>query len=283
MKGNENRGQGDNERSALPARTAALRLIVIPLVVYTAWMLETFLLERNTNLFVTVDPGALIVYTVVACILTGIVVPVLILRKSFLSGDVNMFQIGFRSLSRTVTMGIGTLLAGYVAVILFSPFGADRAAFAGAFLLLLPTAMASAMICWVLIGTHIQAYVRSGGSQVSIPAGVVATAVLFGLTTLVHSNAGSPGIALSSSIGVGIIAALFFFAVRDVYATTLVVAGMSAFLMAGRFDPVTLAHPGPGVFVSAALALFVLAAIHWFLFRHYTTIQIPVLQATGPD
>ena len=63
----------------------------------------------------------------------------------------------------------------------------------------------------------------------------------------------------------------------------MVVAGMSVFLMAGRFDPVTLAHPGPGVFVSAALALFVLAAIHWYLFRHYTTIQIPVLQATGPD
>ena len=272
----KNLGKRDKERSGLPqARTAELRLLVIPLMVYAAWMLETLLLEKNLHLFARIETGALIFYTVVACILTGIVVPFLVLRKSFLAGDVNMFQIGFRSLSRTITVGIGTVLAGYIAVVLFSPSGADRGAFTGAFLVLLPTAMASTMICWVLAGTHVQAYVRSGGSQVSIPAGVVATALLFGMTTLVHSDVGSPGAALSSSIGAGIIAALFFFAVRDVYATTLVVAGMSAFLMAGRIDPVTLAHPGLAVYASAALAIIVLIGIHWYLIRHYATIQIP--------
>jgi hypothetical protein len=266
----------DEDGGAHATRRAVLRLIVIPFTVYIAWLLETLLLEKNLNLFAQIEPGMLILYTVAVCVLTGIIVPFLILRKSFLTGDVNMFQIGFRSLPRTLTACILTLLAGYSAVVVASPYGTDRSAFAHAFLVFLPTAMASVMICWVVAGTHIQAYVRGGGSVVSIPAGVVVTAILFGLTTLVHSGPGSSGTALSWSVGAGIIAALFFFAVRDVYATIIAVAGMSVFLMADRIDPLVLAHPGFMVYLSSGLALAVLAIIHVYLFRNYTTIKLPV-------
>jgi hypothetical protein len=280
----ENGGKTETEVVGLPApRVAVFRLLVIPLAVYAAWVLETFLLEKTPGLFTRIDQGELILYTVVACILTGIIVPFLILRKSFLSGDVNMFQIGFRSLPRTLTACMGTLLAGYVAVIVFSPFGPDRSVFANAFLLFLPTAMASVMICWVLAGTHIQAFVRGGGLQVSIPVGVIMTALLFGLTTLVHSGLGSPGEELTFSIGAGIISAIFFFAIRDVYATTIAVAGMCVFLMAGRIDPLTLAEPVPAVYISSALAILVLAIIHLYLSRNYTTIKLPVLPITRKD
>jgi hypothetical protein len=272
---NPERTEKDRE-GARVSLYVAIRLGVIPLTVYAGWLLETFLLEKNRHLFAHIDPGALIFYTVVVCIATGIVIPVFILRKSFLSGDVNMFQIGFRSLSRTITACIGTLIAGYVAVILFSPFGSDRGAFAGAFLLLLPTAMAATMICWVLAGTHIQAYVRGGGSRVSIPAGVVATALLFGLTSLAHSAPGSTAEAFSWSILAGIAAAIFFFSVRDVYATMIVVAGLMVFLMAGSIDTLNLSHPAPAVFISSGLAAVVLAGVHLFLFRNYATIRIPV-------
>jgi hypothetical protein len=279
-----NHGVGDDKTGGAHAsRVAVLRLLVIPFAVYVAWLLETFLLEKNLHLFTHIEPGILLLYTAVACILTGIIVPFLILRKSFLTGDVNMFQIGFRSLPRTLIACIITLLAGYVAVIVSNPFGTDRGAFAGAFLVLLPTAMASVMICWVLAGTHIQAYVRGGGSLVSIPAGVVATAILFGLTTPVHSGPGASGIALSWSVGAGIIAALFFFAVRDVYATTIAVAGMSVFLMADRIDPLALVHPEPAVYLSSVLAIAALAGIHLYLFRNYTTIKLPVLPANPKD
>jgi hypothetical protein len=274
----ETGGKTDNEGIGLPGpRVGVIRLFVIPLTLYAAWFLETFLLEKNLNLFTHIDPGALILYTVLACILTGTVLPFLILRKSFLSGDVNMFQIGFRPLRRTLTACICTFIAGYVAVIVLSPFGTDRGAFVNAFVLLMPTAIASVMVCWVLAGTHVQSLVRGGGSQVSIPAGVMITALLFGLTTLVHSGLNSVGEALSLSIGAGIIGALFFFAVRDVYATTIAVAGMSVFLMADRIDPLILTQHDPWVYLSSGLAIVVLAAIHLHLFRNYTTIQLPVL------
>ena len=262
----------------LPASHGAVsRLVVIPLAVYTAWLLETFLLEKNLDLFTRIDPGVLLLYTVIACILTGSVVPFLLLRKSFLSGDVNMFQIGFRSLPRTLAACAGTFIIGYLGVVAFNPFGTDRGSFVNAFLLLLPTAAASAMVCWVLVGTHVQAFVRGGGLQVSIPVGVVITAVLFGLTTLAHSGLKSPGESLSVSIVAGIIAALFFFAVRDVYATTIAVAGLSVFLMADRIDPLSLTQPGLAMYFSSAIAIVTLVAFHFYLARNYTTIKLPVL------
>ena len=61
----------------------------------------------------------------------------------------------------------------------FNPFGTDRLAFANAFILLLPTAIASVMMCWVLMGTHVQAFVRGGGALISLSVGISATTVLY--------------------------------------------------------------------------------------------------------
>jgi hypothetical protein len=254
------------------------RLLVIPVVIYVVWLIEIFLLEGNQHTFTRFSPANLLLYTVIVCVLTGIILPILIVRRSFLSGDVNMFQIGFRSLRRTVAACACTVLAGYAVVVLASPFGPDRSSFATAFLLFLPTAMASVMVCWVLIGTHLQAYVRGGGSLVTIPTGVVATGILFGLTSVVHSAGAQPQATLVLwSIGTGFLAAIFFFAVRNVYATAVAVALAGTFLSAGGIDPAYLAEPLPWVALSAGIATIALAGVHLYLFRNFTTIRIPVL------
>ena len=260
-----------------------IRLVLIPLIIWTAWLIETFLLEGNRHLFSRADPGGLPGYTIIACILTGTIVPVFIILRSFLTGDVNMFQIGFRTPGRVLSACLGTLIAGYCAVILLNPFGTDRIAFGSAFLLLLPTALASVMVCWVLTGTHVQAYVRQDGSRVSIPVGVVSTALIFGLSSLVHSTmAGGPD-TVSWSVAAGLGLALFFFSIRDVYATTIAAAGTGVFLNSRGIDPAYLGSPGPEVVFSAAFSLAVLAGIHWYLFRNYTTLAVPVAKpaATG--
>ena len=82
-------------------RSATLRLLVIPFAIYTIWLLETFLLEGSMHLFERFDPPGIFLYTIIACIITGIVAPLLYIRKTFISGAVNMFQIGFRSLRYT--------------------------------------------------------------------------------------------------------------------------------------------------------------------------------------
>jgi hypothetical protein len=256
-------------------RKATIRLLMIPFAVYTAWMLETFLLEGSTNLFVRFDPAGLFLYTIIACIITGMILPLLCIRKAFITGAVNMFQIGFRSFRRTILTGVLTCIIVYAAVIFFSPFGTDRLMFANAFLLLLPGAIATVTICFVLIGTHIQAFVRSGGALLSLSLGTMVTAMLFGMTIFAYFPAVMVKDTVFVLVGVGIIAGLFFFAVRDVYATTIVVGGCSVFIYADRINPQYLHNVVPGVWICAGLAACSLIIIHLFLSGNFTTIRIP--------
>jgi hypothetical protein len=238
-------------------------------------MLETFLLEGSMNLFMRFDPSGIFLYTIIACIITGMLLPLLCIRKAFITGAVNMFQIGFRSTRRTFLAGILTCIIGYGAVVIFSPFGTDRFMFANAFLLLLPGAIASVMICFVLIGTHIQAFVRSGGALLSLSLGILVTAMLFGITIFAYFPALLVKETVFVVVGVGIIAGLFFFAIRDVYAMTIVVGGCSVFIYADRINPQYLHNAVPGVWISAGLAACSLIGIHLYLYKNFTTIRIP--------
>ena len=256
-------------------RSATLRLLVIPFAIYTAWLLETFLLEGSMHLFERFDPPGIFLYTIIVCIITGIVAPLLYIRKTFISGAVNMFHIGFRSLRYTFLTCFLTCSICYGAVLLFNPFGNERFAFLNAFILLLPSAIASVMMCWVLMGTHVQAFVRSGGAIVSISIGIMVTTVLFGVTTFAYFPAFPQQDMIFSSVIIGIIAAIFFFAVREVYATILVVAICSVFTLADRINPFYVQNAVPYVWMSAVLAVSVLMGIHLYLSRNYMTLKIP--------
>ena len=255
--------------------TRRLRLLVIPTLIYIAWMLDTYLLAGRVNLLSHTDPAGLLLYTLISCVLIGTLVPILWIRMSFIAGVVNMFQIGFRSLKRTLAACSGTILAGYILITIASPFGSDRVAFFSAFLLLLPTAIASVMVCWTLVGTHIQAYVRASGALVSIHVGVAATTLAFGLVSLAIATGSPVRDMLFWFVGIGIVSALFFFAVRDVYATAIVVAGLAVFALAGRIDPAILSESNPAVYLSAAIAGASLVAVHWYFSRNFTTILVP--------
>jgi len=257
-------------------RSATLRLLVIPFAIYAAWLLETFLLTGSIHTFERPDPSGIFLYTIIACIITGIGAPLLYIRTTFISGAVNMFHIGFRSVRYTFLACALTCGISYITVILFNPFGTDRFAFLNAFILLLPSAIASVMICWVLMGTHVQAFVRSGGAIISISVGIMVTAMLYGMTTFAYFPAALQQDVLLSSVLVGIIAAFFFFAVREVYATVLLTAVCSVFIMADRINPFYVQNAVPYVWIGAILAVSTLIGIQWYLSRNYMTLKIPV-------
>ena len=257
-------------------RSATLRLLVIPFAIYSAWLLEIFLLEGSVHIFERFDPSGIFLYTIIACIITGIVAPLLYVRNTFISGAVNMFNIGFRTLRYTFLTCVLTCSVGYGAVIVFNPFGTDSFAFLNAFILLLPSAIASVMMCWVFMGTHVQAFVRRGGAIISISLGIMVTAMLFGVTTFAYFPFFLQQDAFISSVIIGIIAAFFFFAVREVYATIIVVAVCSVFSMADRINPLYVQDAVPYVWLSAVLTISALTGIHLYLSRNYMTLKIPV-------
>ena len=256
-------------------RSATFRLLVIPIAIYSAWVIEIFLLEGSVHLFSRFNPPGLFPYTIIGCIITGMAVPLLCIRTAFISGAVNMFQIGFRSIRRTFIACLITGSIGYGAIILFNPSGTDLFAFANAFLLLLPSVIASVMICWVLLGTYVQAFVRSGGAFISLSVGIMVTTVLYSLTTFAYFPAILQQEALFSSACLGIIAAVFFFAVRDVYATSLIAGLCSVFTTSEHISPLYLHEIVPAVWISAALSFGALMSIHVYLSRNYVTLKIP--------
>jgi len=255
--------------------SGAFRLLVIPVAIYSVWMIVTALFEGDLRLFPYADSRGIIVYTVFSCIITGMIIPVYSIRESFLTGAVNMFQIGFISLRRTFFACALTIFFGYMAMVLFSPFGTDRFAFGYTFLLLLPTAIASVMVCWVLLGTHIQAFVRDGGTVLSIAAGSLVTAWLFCFTSFVHSPPVNLQPSLAGFLVLGLAAALFFFAVRDVYAASIFVAFGLTVVMADRIGLSGMHAVMPAVYGSALLAVITLLGIHRYFVRNFRTVTLP--------
>jgi hypothetical protein len=256
--------------------SAAIRLILIPLLVYCAWFVESFLLAGYSRLFAHPDPTGLMIYTVICCIVTGMIIPVFCIRRAFIAGAVTMFQIGFRSARRTVIACSLSGALGYTAVLVANPYGTDKSAFLAAFLLVLPTAIAAVMVCWVLTGTHLQAFVRGGGALLSVSVGSVVTSLLSGIATLARGTAGTGPDALFWPVCSGLAAALFFFAIRDVYATVIIVAESTVFLSAGSIDPLWIHHPPPALLAAAVSAGAVLIGIHWYLSRNFATILVPL-------
>jgi hypothetical protein len=131
------------------------------------------------------------------------------------------------------------------------------------------------MICWVLVGTHVQALVRNGGAFLSISFGVVVTAILFGLTSLVQFPGAGSQDTLFWYIFAGIMSAIFFFSVRDVWAACVAVTGVLVYLLAGRFDITLLHQVFPFIALSAVITVGILAVVHWYLSRNYVTIPVP--------
>jgi len=251
-----------------------LRLLVIPLLVYLAWLIETFLLAGQSGLMQHPDPAGFAIYILAGCIFTGILFPIICIRKAFATGAVNMFQTGFRSLKRTLVIGSVTGALVMAVILLFSPFGADRIAFARAFLLVLPSSAAAVMVCWVLAGTHIQASVRKGGPVVSITSGVVVTGILYAVSVLAAYPFLRGQGPLFGPLAAGFIIALFFFTVRDVYATIMVAAASEVFTGAGTLDPAVLQEMPAGIYPSSILVVIALVAVHFWLSRHYATILV---------
>jgi len=254
----------------------SVRLLLIPFVAYAIWLFEMYLLEGRIQLFLHPDPAGLLLYTLICCIAIGIVIPVLIIRKSFVHGDVTMFHLGFRSWYRTVLGIVLTLLVIGLVSTLQNPFGTDKSAFFLAFLLHLPTGIATVMICWVLVGTHIQALVRSGGALLSIPVGVAITAILFGLASKAQFPIVTTPDTLFWHIVAGVAAAVFFFLVRDVWSTAVFVTGELVYLLAGWFSVPGLYPVYSAILISAAISVGVLILIHWYLSRNFLTIPAPL-------
>lgn len=258
-------------------RQSTVTLVVIPLLIVAIWIIENYLFSGGALVSLKTSVPGLLIYTLLSCILVGIIVPLIRIRAAFRAGAVNMFQIGFRSLRRTVAAVGLTLLAGYTIILFMGVYGIGPGRDAGFFLFLylFPTAIAAVMICWGLLGTHIQAYVRNGGVLVSIITGVIMTALLFAFSMTLLLASGRIAEAFPGYLAAGIIVALFFFAVRDIYATIIAVT-CALVVIAGSAPGFSIPYSlAPAAIICSVLTFGVLLAAHMHFSHHYTTVKLP--------
>ena len=255
--------------------SALVTLVLIPIMIVITWLLENYLLAGTTHLFTTANFPVLVAYTVVSSVLVGIVVPVMRIRAGFLSGAVNMFQIGFRSARRTAAAAGITALAIYTVLTVTGAATMSWVQGAALFLLVIPTSIATVMLCWVLAGTHVQAYVRGGGAVISILCGTLVTALLFAISVSVLFASGNFQEIFPEFFVIGCVSALFFFAVRDVYASVLVIASFLSIFLAPYIDPRYIVSVSPIVAFCGIFAFIILAGAHSHFSRHYTTVVLP--------
>ncbi|MFA5254362.1 MAG: hypothetical protein WC367_06805 [Methanoregula sp.] len=272
--------EGSERSSADLPRPSAVTLVLIPLLLVCIWIIENHLLTGGALVSGKISLLGLSLYTLLSCVLVGIIVPLIRIRAAFRAGFVNMFQIGFRTLRRTVAAVSLTVLAVYTIALFLRIYGTGPDRDTGFFLavMLLPTAIAAVMICWGLLGTHIQAYVRSGGILISVITGVVVTALVFALSITLLLASTRVAEAFPGYFAAGIVVALFFFAVRDIYATVVAVTGALVVLAGsapGFTSPYLLV---PAAAVCAFLTLAVLVTAHGHFSRHYTTVKLPEKQ-----
>lgn len=261
---------------ARSSRDPVVRLLLIPAIVYMVWLFETYLLGEQGSLITRLDSSGIFLYTFVCCILIGMVVPVLIIRRSFMAGDVTMFHLGFRSWNRTMAGIVFSFLTLGVIVTIYNPPGCDMGTFFLFFMLLLPTAIASAMICWLLIGTHLQALVRDGGPLISIPAGVAVTAILFGLALKALLPLSATPEVLFWQIIVGMIVAVMYFLIRDIWPITVLVTMELVYLVIGLIPASELYSARIPIMVAAVVSTGALMLVHWYFLRYFRTIPAPV-------
>ncbi len=259
----------------LNTKFSPVSLLLIPFMIYTIWVLDTFLLEGSAGVLTRYHPWFFILYTIIANIFMGIIVPVVSLKSAFLSGAVNMFQIGFNTLRRTLLAVLCTALSGSLILVTLTPYGTRTMALVGMTALVFPSAIASVMVCWVIVGTHLQAYVRSYGTIVSITAGVLVTGILFGLSFAAHSPPINQPQMLMIATAAGIASALFFFSIRDVWATAVFVAFTLVLVLQGQVDPVYTDPVSPVAASAAALSVLALAGCRLYLSRRFITIRLP--------
>lgn len=270
--GNGGAAAGVPQVSGYRGGNPLMALVVIPLLVAAIWIIELYLLAAGPGLTGHYTLPGIILYTILATIAVGILLPLIRIRVAFMSGAVNMFQIGFCPARRTIPLSIITLAAAYGVLWIATPASA-RAGIVGSALVLLPTAIAAVMICWVYAGTHIQAYVRSSGILVSVSTGVIITSLVFATAMTIFSPGISPRETFISSLMLGAVAAFFFFAVRDIYATViLVAAGLT--LIIGSLNPAYISLSTPAGILCGLFSLAVLIGVHIWFSLHYTTIPL---------
>lgn len=237
-----------------------LKLLVIALSVYIAWIAATYLLEGRINLFLHVDPVGRISYVTVANIAVGTVASAFTIRYLLKSQFVKPEQVGLnKSRLRAVTVIATAAIGGLALFMLQNPRTTEPLVVFNTFMQVLPVSIAEVMVCWALVGSSFESLSRHKGRIASVLAGAAAASVLFGVYHYAHSPPFNQTSMVLFLMLPSIATAVSYFLGRSIYAAIIVQNFMGVVgVMAGLPDLEPYRQP---MFAAYALTIASVSAL----------------------
>ena len=201
--------------------------LAIAIILFLVWTLVTFIMEgRIRTLLRPEAKRARLAYAVVANMLIGtagaMLAIYLIMKVSDgTSAATSAATYGFAPLGRTLVSIVVGLALGSLIFALQRPPSWNMTVLLNGYSQTLVVSIAEVLVCWSVLGASFTTTVSGLGAVPSILAGLLLSALAFGLYHFAHSPPfNTVRLVLVLSV-VGLVTGTFFFVSRDVYGTIL--------------------------------------------------------------
>lgn len=202
------------------SRHASFRAVLVAVGTYLLWTAVTYLLEGRIRTLLRPEAvGDRLVYALVANVLVGTVLALWVARRAVVADLLTRERLGLPSPRRTLAT---VLVAGVTGLVLFlaqDPPSTDLVVVTNAVAQVLTVSIAELVVCWVVLGATVEAWLRERGVTVAIASwlAIVLSSVAFGLYHVAHSPPFDQPETIAVLTVVGLGTGLFFFVGRSLY------------------------------------------------------------------
>ena len=248
------------------------RAILFAGSIYIAWIVLTWLLEGR--ILTLLRPEATLerlAYIVVANYIVGIVIALWLMHYFIDSGFLELKQLGFRSIKRTLLAVVVGGVLGFLIYAIQSPPSIDPIVISNAFAQVLTVSIAEIVVCWGFIGSSIESMTKGKGKYISVIAAILSASVLFGVYHFAHSPPFNTVTMVLFLTLIGVGTSLFYFIVRDIYGTIVfhnffgIFGVMQALEATGTLN--SFSQPQYTLYASAIIAIVLLVTADIFFIR----------------
>lgn len=248
------------------------RPILIALVLFLVWTVCTYLLEGRIQTLLRPDATMdRLLYALVANLVIGIGGAAWLLRRFLHAHILTPARAGFREGRRIAGSVFVALVLGFGLYAVQGPPTWNPIVILNAFAQVLTVSVAEILVCWVVVGSVVEALLHDKGRVIAMGAAIGVASVLFGLYHFAHSPPFDTWGMVGLLMGVGLVTSLFYFVSREVYGTivfhnTLALFGVVQAL-ASNEALATFARPMLPLLVTGGVTVMLLIVAHVWLVR----------------
>jgi len=255
------------------------RTILFASSLYIVWVFFTWLLEGR--ILTLLRPEATLerlAYIIIANYIVGIVIALWLMHYFIDSGFLELKQMGFRSIKRTIIAVVIGGAIGFAIYAIQSPPSMDPIVISNAFAQVLTVSITEIVVCWGIIGSSAESLTKEKGHYVSAIAAILSASVLFGIYHFAHSPPFNTVMMVLFLTLIGVGTSLFYFIIRDIYGTIVfhnffgIFGVMQALEATGTLA--SFSQPMYTLYASAIIAIILLVVSDIFFIRRSEVIQM---------